>query len=248
MKIVEKRVEIEVLTGLRIGGEKETFEVGGLDNPVIRIVYVYVRDKEKKEKKVPIIPGSSIKGRMSSLLEKKYGIKYINNVPSPLKEKVENFDSLSDDAKRVHQLFRSMDGVKLIFSDLHPTEDTIEWWDNLEEKEWTYDIGTEIKVENVIDRSTGTTARGGLRKMERIVKGSRFEGIVTLVYENEKEEKENLKRDLDILEEGFKLISKTYLGGCGSRGYGRVKISFNGKVFAPESIPASEESNQSSSK
>jgi CRISPR-associated protein Csm3 len=78
MKIIENKIEIEVLTGLRIGGEKESFEVGGLDNPVIKVVY----DKKLfngKERLVPIIPGSSLKGRMSMLLEKEYNVPYLND-------------------------------------------------------------------------------------------------------------------------------------------------------------------------
>jgi len=227
MIVEEKEVEIETLTGLRIGGEKETFEVGGLDNPVIKVVY-------DKEKKVPIIPGSSVKGRMSILLEKEYGIKYDGGTPSTDNNKVEFDGSSKDLGERTHELFRSTKGVKLIFSDLLPTRETLEMWDELEKKEFTYDKGTEIKVENVINRETGTSASP--RKMERVVRGSKFRGVVTLVYENENEKKEKMEKDLEILEKGFELISKTYIGGCGSRGYGRVRIKFNGKTFAPTHI------------
>ncbi len=227
MIIEEREIEIETLTGLRIGGEKETFEVGGLDNPVIRIVY-------DKEKKVPIIPGSSLKGRMSMLLEKEYGIEYENGNPSAKYQSITSDEKLKDIAERTHELFRSTNGVKLIFSDLLPTKETLEMWDELEKKEFTYDKGTETKVENVINRESGTSAN--LRKMERVVRGSKFKGVVTLVYDNEAEKNEKMKKDIEILEKGLELISKTYIGGCGSRGYGRVRIKFNGKTFAPSHI------------
>ena len=55
--------EIETVTGLHIGGQKETLEIGGLDNPVIR-------DGRGRI----YIPGSSVKGKIRSLLEKKYGV------------------------------------------------------------------------------------------------------------------------------------------------------------------------------
>jgi CRISPR-associated protein Csm3 len=225
MKIIENKIEIEVLTGLRIGGEKESFEVGGLDNPVIRVVY-------DKERRVPIIPGSSLKGRMSMLLEKEFEIPHNNGMP--IKDKKEVPKNLEENKMRVLSLFRSFDGVKLIFSDLLPSKETLEMWRELEDKELTYDLGTEIKTENVIDRVEGKAEHP--RRMERVVKGSKFVGTITLIYENEEDMRKNQDRDLKILEKGCELIAKTYLGGCGSRGYGRVKINFNGKEFKPSNL------------
>ena len=45
--------EIVLLTGLHIGGSKESGEIGGLDDPVIKTV-----------KGIPYIPGSSLKGKV----------------------------------------------------------------------------------------------------------------------------------------------------------------------------------------
>jgi CRISPR-associated protein Csm3 len=225
MKIIENKIEIEVLTGLRIGGEKESFEVGGLDNPVIRVVY-------DKEKKMPIIPGSSLKGRMSILLEKEFEIP--NNNGMPIKDKKEIPGNLEENKMRILSLFRSFDGVKLIFSDLLPSKETLEMWEELDDKELTYDLGTEIKTENVINRIEGKAEHP--RRMERVVKGSKFVGTITLIYENDEDMRKNQDKDLKILEKGCELIAKTYLGGCGSRGYGRVKIKFNGKEFKPSNL------------
>lgn len=50
---------IEVVTGLHIGGSTAMIEIGGKDNPVIK----HPLTKE------PYIPGSSLKGKMRSLLE-----------------------------------------------------------------------------------------------------------------------------------------------------------------------------------
>jgi len=225
MKIIENKIEIEVLTGLRIGGEKESFEVGGLDNPVIKVVY-------DKEKRVPIIPGSSLKGRMSMLLEKEFEIPHNNGMP--IKDKKEVPKNLEENKMRFLSLFRSFDGVKLIFSDLLPSKETLEMWRELEDKELTYDFGTEIKTENVINRVEGKAEHP--RRMERVVKGSKFIGTITLIYENEEDMKKNQNKDLEILEKGCELIAKTYLGGSGSRGYGRVKIKFNGKEFKPSNF------------
>src|SRR3989338_11494456 len=50
---------MQCVSGLRIGGSKDTIEIGGMDNPIIR----------NPLDKFPYIPGSSIKGKMRSLLE-----------------------------------------------------------------------------------------------------------------------------------------------------------------------------------
>lgn len=230
MKIVEIPIEIEVLTGLRIGSEKESFEVGGVDGPILKIAF----KKGESLKRLPIIPGSSLKGRMRFLLEKEFGIKCTND--GKPKDEIENGDS--EDVKRVKTLFGSAEGVKLIFSDLLPTEETIKLWEKLEEKEYTYDFGTETKVENMINRNDGKAKHP--RTMERIVKGSVFKGTLTLIYNSEEDDKKELQEDLKIIRRGLELVSKTYLGGCGTRGYGRIKIkiSVEGKEesFYPQYI------------
>jgi len=53
--------EIEALTGLHIGGTADSIDKGGIDNPVIK----------NPVTNEPYIPGSSLRGRMRSLLEKK---------------------------------------------------------------------------------------------------------------------------------------------------------------------------------
>jgi CRISPR-associated protein Csm3 len=57
------RAEIELLTGLHIGGAAGGLEIGGLDKPVIR----------NPRTNQPYIPGSSLKGKLRSLMEKVYG-------------------------------------------------------------------------------------------------------------------------------------------------------------------------------
>lgn len=203
--IKEFKIEITVLTGLRIGGEKETFEIAGLDNPVLKAVF-------ENNKKIPIIPGSSLKGKMRCMLEKKYG---------------QNND-------RINRLFGKDEPGRLIFSDLLPTQETLKNWEELERKGYTYSLGTEIKPENTIDRASGKATP---RIMERIVMGSKFAGVITYLSPENQEER---KEDIEILKEGLELVAKTYLGGCGSRGYGRVEISIkiNGeeKKFKPEHL------------
>ena len=54
---------IHAVTGLHIGGNGAAVEIGGQDNPVIRHAI----------NRQPYIPGSSLRGKMRSQLEKKLG-------------------------------------------------------------------------------------------------------------------------------------------------------------------------------
>ncbi|MBA7525403.1 CRISPR system Cms endoribonuclease Csm3 [subsurface metagenome] len=60
---------IKAVTGLAIGGTGGTLEIGGVDNPIIR----------NPLNNEPYIPGSSLKGKFRSLLEKFLG-KELNNI------------------------------------------------------------------------------------------------------------------------------------------------------------------------
>ena len=53
---------IEVVTGMHIGGSSAFAAIGAVDSPVIRDTLT----------DMPIIPGSSLKGKMRTLLTKKY--------------------------------------------------------------------------------------------------------------------------------------------------------------------------------
>jgi CRISPR-associated protein Csm3 len=53
------RFDLRILTGLHIGGTTEGIEIGGLDNPVIK----------DPISGLPYIPGSSLKGKLRSVLE-----------------------------------------------------------------------------------------------------------------------------------------------------------------------------------
>ena len=61
-KYVTFKGKLSCKTGMRIGGSKEELEIGGVDNPIIR----------DPTDKLPYIPGSSLKGKLRSLLEYKY--------------------------------------------------------------------------------------------------------------------------------------------------------------------------------
>jgi CRISPR-associated protein Csm3 len=66
---------IHCITGLRIGGSSNTIEIGGLDNPIIK----------NPMDEWPYIPGSSLKGKMRSLLEWDLGVVSSNGDPHSCK-------------------------------------------------------------------------------------------------------------------------------------------------------------------
>src|SRR5579883_3335575 len=59
LKIQKLQGELELMSGLRIGASEGEIRIGGVDNQVIRHPYT---DE-------PYIPGSSLKGKVRSLLE-----------------------------------------------------------------------------------------------------------------------------------------------------------------------------------
>lgn len=245
-KIISIKADMVVLTGIKIGGAKDKFDIGGLDNPVIRTVVPvkFLKEtigvseeilKEISEEKVeeylmiPYIPGSSLKGRMRALLELKYG--KTNNGEVSTEEHLRKVFGVSATEAEKDEITIT----RAIFRDAYPTKETIEMW--LKEKESTFDLGTELKIENKIDRLTSKSK--SLRNMERVIPGSKFKVEINLLIFDEDIRKE--QNWIELIKEGFKLIEETYLGGCGTRGYGKVKFeNIEISSIFPEQIKSGE--------
>ena len=183
---------IEIVTGLHIGGSSAFSAIGAVDSPVIM-------DTRTNQ---PMIPGSSLKGKMRALLAKQYNTAIAKTA--------------DDDAECLTNLFGSAKSKKesrVLFTDM--------FLDNLDELKRAGLTGaTEVKFENSISRMT---AVANPRQIERVVRGAKFP--MQLIYEyTDKTDEETLLQDFRILKEGFKLLEYDYLGGSGSRGYGRVKF------------------------
>ncbi len=209
MKINEFRVihgKIKTVTGLRIGGTSDIIEIGGVDNPVIR----------EAVGNYPYIPGSSLKGKMRTLLEWKLG-KVRNNKPH----------SCTDKECFICRAFGVSAGNgdgsrgpgRLIFRDAYLTDESKNILDDLKkEKGLNY---TEIKMENSINR---LDSRANPRVMERIPAGIEFN--FELVYKIIDLGDGGLVdiNNYEYLLKGLKLLEMDALGGSGSRGYGKVKF------------------------
>lgn len=160
-----------------------------------------IKDKNGK----PYIPGSSIKGKMRCLLERELSQdKIIDNYDEP----IGRLFGISAN-KKVTELRRNY----LIIRDASLVE--------------VNDMDcTELKMENVIDRKTGTAKHP--RTIERVVKGTKFnfEFVFNSYYKKDDEEETNKENEEDrllkILKKGMKLLENDYLGGNGTRGYGQI--------------------------
>ena len=222
-KIYEITGKIELLTGLRIGSGNTEMHIGGVDNLVVKHPYT----------NEPYIPGSSLKGKIRSLLEYYFGLpthsyRVDRNSGGVTSYKLLTENNISEDVKSNARIILKLFGLsgsgsevlekvcptRVAFSDCFFTE---EFKGKLEKERLPY---TEIKAENRINRITGTAEHP--RFTERVPAGAEFNFRITLkIYSNEDEEL------LDILLKGMKLLELDYLGGCGSRGYGRIKFHFD---------------------
>ncbi|PKQ67672.1 type III-A CRISPR-associated RAMP protein Csm3 [Raineya orbicola] len=197
-KIVLKGT-ITLLTGLHIGGAKTSLDIGGLDLPVI-----------KTPKGVPYIPGSSLKGKIRSLLAKK-----------------EDSNDVKEDSIILRKMFGGVETkekpqeiTRLIFRDAYLDEEAfkVAFPKNAVKLETDF---TEIKTENTINRKNGTAQHP--RTIERVPAGAVFHFEIVLDKYNDSEAKEILAK----LKEGVELLNNDYLGGSGTRGYGKVKMEFD---------------------
>ena len=182
--------DIEVKTGMHIGGSGAFAAIGAVDSPIIT----------DARTNLPMIPGSSLKGKMRSLLAKE------------LNEKI---SEPNDDHERITRLFGSskkgnIKRSRVLFSDMVLANEK-------ELREAGLQSMTEVKFENSISRAT---AIANPRQIERAVRGSVFE--LDLIYEMENEQE--LVEDMETLAEAMKLLQYDYLGGSGSRGYGKIQF------------------------
>ncbi len=199
-------------TGLRIGGNKEELEIGGMDNPIIRHPVT----------KYPYIPGSSLKGKLRSLLEYKYGKVTHDGKPCGCAKKECPICPLFGphiQSKRPHHL----GPTRILLRDAMICPESVTWLEPVMEEGSQY---AEVKTENIIDRSTGKAADRGLRTQERVPAGTKFNfELIVRVFKGDDKQK-----ILSYITEGLRLLEMDYLGSSGSRGYGQVKIEELGKV------------------
>lgn len=215
-KIRKLEGTILLKTGLHIGSGNMEMHIGGTDSPVIK--HPHTLD--------PYIPGSSLKGKVRSLLEMASGLIGVpgNNgglVTVETWNRASNPD-LKAKAEAILKIFGCSGGdttditgfgpTRVSFSDCYLEEN---WKDMAKSNRYAF---TEVKSENKINRISGTADHP--RFIERVPQGTRFGFLITfkilqdgdeLLFEN-------------YLLRGLKMLELDAIGGSGSRGYGRVKL------------------------
>lgn len=208
-KILTINAQLVCVSGLHIGAGDTEMHIGGIDNTVIRNPLT----------NVPYIPGSSLKGKIRSLLEWRSGAVREKPLSWADYQNGERRDVLS-----ILQLFGVGGGDKLTNEEalvLGPSR--LSFWDCELNEAWRKSIDdanlltTEAKSENSINRISGKAENP--RYTERVIAGARFDFRLSMKV-LERDEEGLLRTILS----GLRLLEADSLGGSGSRGYGKVKF------------------------
>ena len=209
-KIIIKS-EIKLVTGTRIGGTASAMSIGGVDSPIIRNP---INNK-------PYLPGSSIKGKLRSLIELR--------------------DGEETNKSKASALFGSAQGMngmpsRIIVRDaLMHTEFKMEDFKNS-------DLPfAECKTEVVIHR---ITAQATPRQIERVPSGVVFtHEMIINIFEND-----DIQNNIKMLFDALKLLEDDYLGGGGSRGNGKIEWYIESCELSSSITNISEKSKEINSK
>lgn len=202
-------------TGLRIGGSNEHVDIGELENSIVR----HPLSDE------PYIPGSSLKGKIRSLLEYRLDRRDSRGQPK-------GAGGTRDDGEpcqcgrciicRVfgpHKNQRHEQGpTRALFRDAQLTEESRQMLLDARASKGLF--FSEVKTENMITRTTGVATSP--RTQERVPAGTMFAFSISVRIFNDDDE----AAILGLLDDGLKLLEKDYLGASGSRGYGQVHLEY----------------------
>jgi CRISPR-associated protein Csm3 len=210
-KIHTLSATLELVTGLHIGGSSGEMHIGGIDNSVLKHPYSLE----------PYIPGSSLKGKMRSLLEWRAGVvAECDGKPVSAKALKILSGEKRQRAETIARLFGlSGDAQDDFVKEIGPTR--LSFWDCSLDREWVSqrqpgELLTEAKSENLIDRISGVAQHP--RQTERVPAGALFDFKLSF---------KELDIDADLLNtilQGLKLLELDAIGGSGSRGYGKIKF------------------------
>ncbi len=212
-EVVEMDFDIEFMEGARIGGSGGSLDIGGVDANL-----QVLRSPANGE---PYLPGSSLKGKLRSTLEKEHGLSG-NGKPCGCGKQTCPVCRIFG----AHMNMRAASGPsRLTVRDAMFTEAYRKQW---KDRRIEGEPVLEIKTENTINRASGTAENP--RTGERILPGATFKAqIILRIYEGDKRDEmvKDIKHSLAVIERFDSL------GAAGSRGSGRIKIhNFSSKVVA----------------
>ena len=181
MKQLVKKIKLtttmSVLTGLHIGGSKESVEIGGIDSPVIKMA---------TKSGQPYIPGSSLKGKMRCLLEQVNGATAVG---------------MDDTVNNLFGFARKDQPSKIIVRDAYLTDESVKLLEACRDLDMPF---TENKFENTIDRIKGVAEHP--RQIERVPAGAEFHvEMVINVWDDDEENKlmELVRQGISLLENDY---------------------------------------------
>jgi len=203
------RGEIELLSGTRIGGSDDVLQIGGTD-------LTCIRDPVSGK---PYIPGSSLKGRMRSSLEKHHG-----------KTSGEKPCGCAESGCPVCRLFgphmntrHTLGPTRLIVRDATLISG---------------EFAIENKTESVNRRDTGAAQHP--RTVERVAPGARFalevgvqeyDSDLNFKYSNsENAELSGADALLEVVDHALWEMEQTGIGAGTGKGYGKIKVHWDGNV------------------
>src|SRR6266446_3662218 len=200
LKLIGKLIlegELHCETGLHIGAGKGSLEIGGSDNPV-------VKDAAGR----PYIPGSSLRGKIRSLLEQFSGVA----VPSEMVY----ISRRKGQEVRIHQSDKPDDDICLLFGRNsgrmeRVTGEPLDSHNASPARLAVFDAPLEMD---------SITSQANPRTLERVPAGARFR--VRFIMDVLCDEDAPL---FGQLVQGLRLLEDDALGGGGSRGSGRVRLS-----------------------
>lgn len=217
--------DIRVLTGLHVGAGQEGVKIGGVEENAV------IRDTLTDE---PYIPGSSLKGKLRSLAEKRdphARMEWsIGGAKIHVCEDPEAYKKC-----RICRIFgvpghlKSSAPTRLVVRDVRLAEDSR---NELLGAETDLPF-TEVKYEVAIDR---VTSEATPRPLERVPAGAVF-GPFEMVFSLYEEGDVDL---LPTLFEAMRVLEDDYLGGSGSRGSGKVRFENLTVVVKPVDAYAQE--------
>jgi CRISPR-associated protein Csm3 len=207
LKIKKISGQIKLLSGLHIGAGKDSIEIGGTDSPVMKNPF----------NGEPYIPGSSLKGKMRSMLEwrmHKVGNGDVIHSPNHL-------DAISIIFGHTNRNLKS-GPTRLVVRDSNISKETIDY---LRDRSL---LSTEVKSENTINRITSEAMP---RQMERAIPGLKFDLEITFkifdsngTLKDDKNQPINDEHYFDFVLQTLALVQLDCLGGGGSRGNGKVEF------------------------
>ncbi len=203
--------KIKVLTGLHIGSGDATMEISGMDNPIMK----------NPVNNEPYIPGSSVKGKIRSLMEWETGNLKLSEKNGAVHTCKNNDSALNCPVCRVFGISASKEEdiqigpTRLIVRDCMMTEE-------FSEKMKKGRPVVEEKHENSINR---ITAGAVPRPIERVSTGVEFDLDMSYKIIDMGDDGQTDEKFFDeVVLKGMSLLQQDYLGGGGSRGNGRIEF------------------------